>query len=481
MMRAPFPPLVADADGLDMPPAAPTALTARMADVYGVDAACVLPVAGVAQAFSVIARRIALDGRPTLAGPASPALRQITRANRVTLTEHAASETGAAIVRSPGPERATMRVTEVAALAREMAKTLLVVDESLIEFEEAPSAVALINEIPNLIVVRALSYAFGLAGAPCAALIASPQLIASLRDVCEPEALSTPVMQLALAALAPDRIAANAQRIAEIRRERRRIANALSAAQEAFGPFVWIAPENKERADAAQRAFALRGEWMGERFLLALGAPEENDRALAAFGAGPASRRRRAELVRETKETRIVVRLDLDSAGACEASTGIGFFDHMLSQVALHGGFALSLSCAGDLDVDGHHTIEDCALALGAALRQALGDKRGLARFGFVLPMDEAEARVSIDLGGRPYLVFGGEFAAAHIGAYPTEMTEHVFRSLAQSMGASIHVHVTGANDHHKTEACYKAFGRALRQALRIEGVALPSTKGVIA
>ncbi len=192
-------------------------------------------------------------------------------------------------------------------------------------------------------------------------------------------------------------------------------------------------------------------------------------------------RRRRAEVKRETRETQVSVAIDLDRSAAPAISTGVGFYDHMLEQVAQHGGVALSLSCQGDLEIDAHHTIEDCALALGQALKQALGERRGIARYGFVLPMDEAEAKVSLDLGGRPYVVFEGAFAQTRLGDYPTEMTEHVFRSLAQSLGAAIHVSVTGENDHHKTEACFKAFGRALRQAIAIEGQDLPSTKGVIA
>jgi len=191
-------------------------------------------------------------------------------------------------------------------------------------------------------------------------------------------------------------------------------------------------------------------------------------------------RRRRAVIVRETRETRIEVEVDLDRAAQPRVATGVGFFDHMLEQVAQHGGFALTLCCHGDLHIDPHHTIEDCALALGQALSQALGDRRGIARFGFVLPMDETEARVSIDLGGRPYLVFDGAFNAPLLGAYPTEMTEHLFRSISQTLGATIHVAVQGANDHHKTEACFKALGRALRQGLRVEGRVVPSTKGVI-
>lgn len=191
-------------------------------------------------------------------------------------------------------------------------------------------------------------------------------------------------------------------------------------------------------------------------------------------------RRRRATVQRKTRETAIRVEIDLDRAAAPSIATGIGFFDHMIDQVAHHGGFALSLSCAGDLHVDAHHSIEDCALALGQALREALGERHGIARFGFVLPMDEAEAQISLDLGGRPYLVFDGAFTAAQIGDYPTEMTEHVFRSLSQALGATVHLAVKGQNDHHKTEACFKALGRALRQAIRVEGDVPPSTKGVI-
>lgn len=195
----------------------------------------------------------------------------------------------------------------------------------------------------------------------------------------------------------------------------------------------------------------------------------------------PIIRRRRAEIVRETRETKVSVAIDLDRRAPPSIQTGVGFYDHMLEQVAQHGGVALSLICRGDLEIDAHHTIEDCALTLGQALKQALGERRGIARYGFVLPMDEAEAKVSLDLGGRPYVVFEGAFSQAQLGDYPTEMTEHVFRSLAQSMGAAIHVTVTGDNDHHKTEACFKAFGRALRQAIAIESQDLPSTKGVIA
>jgi imidazoleglycerol-phosphate dehydratase/histidinol-phosphatase len=189
---------------------------------------------------------------------------------------------------------------------------------------------------------------------------------------------------------------------------------------------------------------------------------------------------RAASVRRTTKETAIDVDLALDVAGPIEVHTGIGFFDHMLEQIAKHGGFSLKLRCVGDLHIDEHHTVEDTALALGQALREALGDKRGIGRYGFVLPMDEAEARVSIDLAGRPYAVFEGTLGRDTVGQLPTELVPHFFRSLADTLGAAVHVQVTGSNTHHMIESCFKGIGRALRMAIRKEGTELPSSKGVL-
>ncbi len=170
--------------------------------------------------------------------------------------------------------------------------------------------------------------------------------------------------------------------------------------------------------------------------------------------------------------------VDLDASGPISISTGIGFYDHMLDQVAKHGNFALEVTCKGDLEVDEHHTVEDVALALGEALRAALGDKRGIGRFGFVIPMDETQAQVAIDLGGRPYLVFNGSFPRSQVGGLPTELVPHFFRSLSDTLGASIQIDVRGENTHHMVEACFKGTGRALRGALARTGNDLPSTKG---
>ena len=189
---------------------------------------------------------------------------------------------------------------------------------------------------------------------------------------------------------------------------------------------------------------------------------------------------RRAQVRRRTKETDIEARVDLDSSGPVSIATGIGFFDHMLEQLARHGGFALELSCRGDLQIDEHHTVEDCALALGEALRRALGTKVGIARYCFLLPMDEALAQVAIDLSGRAHSRFSGQFNREAVGGLPTELVPHFFRSLADSLGAALHVSVTGENSHHMIEGCFKGVGRALRQAFRREGDELPSTKGVL-
>ncbi|KRA70730.1 imidazoleglycerol-phosphate dehydratase [Lysobacter sp. Root667] len=187
---------------------------------------------------------------------------------------------------------------------------------------------------------------------------------------------------------------------------------------------------------------------------------------------------RTARIQRNTRETRIEVGVDLDREAEPRVSTGLGFFDHMLEQLGKHGGFALELECKGDLHIDEHHTIEDSALALGQALRAALGDKRGIGRYGFVLPMDESLATAALDFSGRPYFVFEGGFARERVGDVPTELVPHFFRSLCESAGLNLNLNVRGDNDHHKVEACFKAVARALRQAIRREGHGLPSTKG---
>jgi len=183
---------------------------------------------------------------------------------------------------------------------------------------------------------------------------------------------------------------------------------------------------------------------------------------------------------RVTNETSIDVAIDLDRPDEVKIATGIAFFDHMLEQLARHSGMGLVIEAVGDLQVDEHHTIEDTALVVGATLREALGDKRGIGRYGFVLPMDEALATVAIDLSGRPYAEIEANFITQRVGDFSSEMFTHFLRSFAQSLSAALHVKVTGENTHHMFEAVFKGLGRALRQAITRVDQQLPTTKGVL-
>ena len=194
--------------------------------------------------------------------------------------------------------------------------------------------------------------------------------------------------------------------------------------------------------------------------------------------------KRIAKIERITSETKIKLELNIDGSGKTDVKTGIGFLDHMLDLFAFHGLFNLKLTCKGDLEIDAHHTTEDIAIALGSALDEAVGEKKGIVRYGFsYLPMDEALLRVALDLSGRPEFVFSGEFVQASIGSLDTQMIRHFFKSLAMSSKMTLHMSILyGINDHHKCEGLFKALGRALRQAVRIDpgrtGVA--STKGIL-
>lgn len=190
--------------------------------------------------------------------------------------------------------------------------------------------------------------------------------------------------------------------------------------------------------------------------------------------------KRTATVHRKTSETDIKVSVDLDGSIEGKIDTGIGFLNHMLEQIARHAGMGLSVQCHGDLHIDEHHSAEDVAITLALALKQALGDKAGIGRYGFALPMDDCQAKVLLDLGGRPYFIWKAQFKREKIGDMATELLPHFFRSLADTLGANIHIKAKGNNEHHKAEAIFKAFARALGQAIKKEGTTLPTTKGVI-
>jgi imidazoleglycerol-phosphate dehydratase/histidinol-phosphatase len=186
---------------------------------------------------------------------------------------------------------------------------------------------------------------------------------------------------------------------------------------------------------------------------------------------------------RKTKETDINVEVSLDGEGISEISTGVGFFDHMLEQISKHANIDLKVQVKGDLFVDEHHTVEDTGITLGQAISEALGDKLGIKRYGFFLPMDESSAKCAIDLGGRTYLNFKCKFKREKVGDFPVELTEEFFRGLSSGLKANVFLRAKGKNDHHKIEAMFKAFAKALNEALRMDERnedKLPSTKGVL-
>ncbi len=191
---------------------------------------------------------------------------------------------------------------------------------------------------------------------------------------------------------------------------------------------------------------------------------------------------RRVTVNRKTKETDISLTLNLDDEGKADIDTGIGFFDHMLEQVSRHGGMDMDLQVTGDLHVDEHHTIEDTALVLGQAVKEALGNKKGISRFGFYVPMDDSLAQVALDFGGRNWLVWEAEFKREKIGEMPTEMFFHFFKSFSDAAGCNLNIKATGTNEHHKIEAVFKAFARALKMAVQrdVDSDVLPSTKGIL-
>jgi histidinol-phosphate aminotransferase/imidazoleglycerol-phosphate dehydratase/histidinol-phosphatase len=492
----------------------PQRLTRALAALYGVEPENLVVTRGADDAIDILVRAFCRPGEdsvaipsPTFSAYAHFASLQGARIVHVPLGRHfefdadpyiaacrSASSLKFAFICSPNnPTGNEVAPDAVLQVADALGDTIVVVDEAYLDFSSTPSLAAKAAKLPNLVVLKTLSKAFGLAGARVGCAIGNPELIALVRRALPPYPLPSLSIEAALAALAPARRGIHQDRIARIIAAREAMAAQLAGSpivqsvRSGGGNFLFLEVEDPHALADTMHRLGIRVRFRpnaapgGVR--LTIGTDAENAAALAAFGVDTASApARRAEVLRDTKETSIAVAVDLDCTAPRRIETGVPFYDHMLDQVAAHGGFSLTLTCNGDLQIDAHHSVEDCAIALGSALSKALGERRGIGRFGFALPMDEAQAEVLIDLSGRPFSRFEGGFEASHIGAYPTEMTQHVFRSLADSMGAAIHVRVDGDNDHHKTEACFKAFGRALRQAVRREGDLneLPSTKGLL-
>lgn len=381
---------------------------------------------------------------------------------------------------------------------------VVVLDEAYIDFSVRPSLTSLVKRYPNLIVLQTLSKAWGMAGLRIGLAIADPAVIALMSKVKYPYNINVLAQKMALMKLDE---AAKDKAVAEIVGQRFRLEKELAKCPEVKGiyssdaNFLLVRFENPdevyERLLAGGVIVRNRSKVSGCEGCLRItvGTPVENDRLLRLLSSSVSEPveattagmeilgERHIRIVRNTKETKIALELDLDSIGGSgHISTGLPFFDHMLDQIPNHGGVALSINAKGDLQVDEHHTIEDVGIVLGEAINAALGSKLGMARYGFVLPMDDCDAAVLLDFGGRIDFRWNVEFNREKVGDVPTEMFSHFFQSVSSGAKCNLHIRAEGVNEHHKAEAIFKAFARALRMAVARTPFPyeLPSSKGIL-
>ncbi len=382
---------------------------------------------------------------------------------------------------------------------------VVVLDEAYIDFSVMPSLASLVKRYPNLIALQTLSKAWGMAGLRIGLAVADPAVISLMSKVKYPYNINVVAQKMALMKLDE---AAKDKAVAEIVGQRFRLEKELRKCPEVKGiyssdaNFLLVRFDNPDEVYGRLLAGGVivrnRSKVPGCEGCLRItvGTPAENDRLLRLL-ASPVTEpvevalrcqgieklgERHVRIVRDTKETKITLELDLDSMGSGRISTGLHFFDHMLEQIPNHGGVALAIEAKGDLQVDEHHTIEDVGIVLGEAINAALGSKLGIARYGFVLPMDDCDAAVLMDFGGRIDFKWNAEFKREKVGDVPTEMFSHFFQSVCAGAKCNLHIRAEGGNEHHKAEAIFKAFARALRMAVARTPFPyeLPSSKGVL-
>lgn len=378
---------------------------------------------------------------------------------------------------------------------------IVVLDEAYIDFAEHEGFLPRLAEFPNLVVLQTLSKAWGMAGIRIGFAFADPEIVAAMGRIKYPYSVNVITERLVLQEL--ERSVIREEQIATLIEERKKLVKTLEKLPLIRRVFASDANFVLVRVDEPRKVYDKlieRGIIVRDRSRIAgcegclrltVGTPEENVALVDALqnlykpSAGPAAPSatgRRVTVTRKSRETDITATLDLDHNAPSQIETGLGFFDHMLDQIVHHGSFSLQLSAKGDLQVDEHHTIEDVALVLGEAFRLALGDKRGIGRYGFALPMDESRALVLLDFGGRIATRWDVKLKRERIGDVPTELFEHFFDSFAQAARCNLHIVARGRNEHHKVEGIFKAFARALRMAVERKPLdfSLPSSKGML-
>ena len=375
------------------------------------------------------------------------------------------------------PTGAVVEPEELADLARRNPDAIVVVDEAYVEYG-ARSAAPWVDELPNLVVLRTLSKAFGFAALRVGFALAHPETAALLDARRAPASISSPAARIAAAALRDPRLLDLEPTIAERERVREALLGAGLDCPPVAGNFVWIRTTEPLAAELEARGIVVRGFVEGIR--VTVRRPSENDVLLRALGAepGPAPGRG-ATVIRTTTETALRLTLTVDGRGQARVATGIGFLDHLLTLFTFHAGADLDLLAGGDLEVDEHHLVEDVLAALGAALRDSLGSREGLTRYGAaVVPMDEARAAAAVDLVRRPHAEITLEFSGDRVGTLATSLLTHALERFAIEAACTVHVDASGADDHHVAEAAFKALGRALRQAVAPGDPGIRSTKG---
>ncbi len=388
--------------------------------------------------------------------------------------------TDAALIWRCNPDNPTGRVTpagELVDLARSHPRAAVVVDEAYIEYG-GESVVPWLQTVPNLIVLRTMSKAFGYAALRVGYAIAASATAAVLEGRRAPAPVTAPSARIAAAALRAPRYD-----IASEIAERQRVREALVAAgydvPEGAGNFVWIRTDEDLAAPLEEKGIVVRRFPGGIRVTVLR--PSQNDIFLAALGAEVgAAPGREITVIRTSTETALRITLDLDGSGRSHVATGIGFLDHLLTLLAFHAGFDLDCIAGGDLDVDEHHTVEDVLAAFGTALRDALGSREGVSRYGSaVVPMDEARAQAAVDLVRRPHAEISLSFTGERVGGLALSLLPHALERFTMEAGCTVHVDATGDDDHHVAEAAFKALGQALRQAVAPGEGGIRSTKGI--